>query len=58
MGASGIVGALVDGSAKGTWSEKANFLAGLVALPAIIAHLAGGSETHLTGNLVVVAVAG
>ncbi len=58
MGASGIVGALVDGSANNTWPEKASFLAGLVAVPAIIANLAGGSETHLTGNLAVIAVAG
>lgn len=58
MGASGIVGELVDGSAKGTWPEKASFLAGLVAVPGIIAFLAGGSQTHLTGNLAVVALAG
>lgn len=58
MGASGIVGELVDGSAKSTWREKASFLAGLVALPGTLALLAGGSETHLTGNLAVIALAG
>lgn len=58
MGASGIVGELVDGSAKGTWREKASFLAGLVAVPALIALATGGSQTHLTENWAVIAVAG
>lgn len=58
MGASGIVGELVDGSAKSTWPEKASFLAALVAVPAGIAALAGGSQTHLTGNWAIIAVAG
>jgi uncharacterized membrane protein YedE/YeeE len=58
MGASGIIGALVDGSAKDTWSERAAFLAGLAIVPGILAMLMGGADTHLTGNLVVVALAG
>jgi uncharacterized membrane protein YedE/YeeE len=58
MGASGILGELVDGSGWSTWAERAAFLAGLVALPALIAPLIGGAETHLTGNLAVVVIAG
>jgi uncharacterized membrane protein YedE/YeeE len=58
MGASGIVGGLVDGSGWSTWAERASFLAGLVAVPAVVVWLIGGAETHLTGNLAVVVIAG
>lgn len=57
MGASGIVGGLVDGSgaAKG---ERAAFLAGLVLAPGLAVLLTGGAETYLTPNLAVVILAG
>ena len=57
MGASGIVGGLVDGSGdfKG---ERAAFLAGLVLVPGVLVVLSGGSDTNLTPNLAVVIVAG
>jgi uncharacterized membrane protein YedE/YeeE len=58
MGASGIIGGLVDGSGWSTWAERAAFLAGLVAVPALVVPLIGGAETHLTGNLTVVIIAG
>lgn len=58
MGASGIVGELVDGSAGKSWREKASFLAALVAVPAALAWIAGGSATHLTSNWVVLVIAG
>ncbi len=58
MGASGIMGGLVDGSAKGTSAEKAAFIAGLVILPAILAALMGGAETNITSNPVVIIAAG
>lgn len=58
MGASGIVGGLVDGTAGGTWRERAGFLAALVAVPAVMAWAAGGAQTHVTGNVAVVIVAG
>ncbi len=57
MGASGIVGGLVDGSG-GFKSERAAFLAGLVIGPGVVVVLAGGAETHLTGNWGVVILAG
>lgn len=57
MGASGIVGGLVDGSG-GFKSERAAFLAGLVIVPGVVVVLAGGAETHLTGNWGVVILAG
>lgn len=58
MGASGIIGGLVDGSGRSNALERAAFLAGLVVVPGLMAVLAGGAETHLTGNLAVVIVAG
>ncbi|MEY4983958.1 MAG: hypothetical protein RIR62_2224 [Pseudomonadota bacterium] len=58
MGASGIVGGLVDGSGRDSRGERLSFLAGLVAVPALVAWLAGGAETHVTGNWAVLIVAG
>lgn len=57
MGASGIVGGLVDGSG-GFKGERAAFIAGLILVPGIAAMLAGGSDTHLTPNLAIVILAG
>lgn len=57
MGASGIVGGLVDGSGSDK-SEHAAFLIGLIAVPGVLVALTGGAETHLTGNWAVVILAG
>lgn len=58
MGASGIMGALIDGSARETGRERAAFLAGLIVLPGAIALITGGADTHLTNNLAIVAIGG
>lgn len=59
MGASGIVGGLVDGSGRSTWAERISFLAALIVIPAAIAALAPTqATTHLTENLWLVGVAG
>jgi len=58
MGASGIIGGLVDGTGRGNAGERLAFLAGLVAVPGLLVLLAGGAETHLTDNLAVVVAAG
>ena len=58
MGASGVIGALIDGSGKDTWSERAAFLAGLALVPGVIAYAMGGADTHMTDNLAIVAAAG
>ncbi|MEH6675500.1 MAG: YeeE/YedE family protein [Sulfitobacter sp.] len=59
MGASGIVGGLVDGSGRSTWAERISFLAALILIPAAIAALAPTqATTHLTENLWLVGVAG
>ncbi len=58
MGASGILGALVDGSAHDTARERATFLIGLIVAPGVVALMLGGASTHITGNIVIVAAAG
>ena len=59
MGASGIIGGLVDGSANGRQAtERVWFLAGLFGVPAVLALLAGGAETFASENLVVMAAGG
>lgn len=57
MGISGILGGLVDRSGRGTWPERAAFIAGLVAVPAVLGWLAG-AQTHLSGNWAVVIAGG
>lgn len=57
MGASGIVGGLVDGSGEFKF-ERLAFLAGLIVVPGVLVLLTGGAETHLTGNWAVVIIAG
>ncbi len=58
MGASGILGGLVDGSGRGSLAERASFIAGLILVPGVVALAMGGAETHLTSNLAVVILAG
>ena len=58
MGASGIIGGLVDGSGRATWAERVAFIAGLVLAPAALVAAQGSADTHLNDNLVIVAAAG
>ena len=58
MGASGIIGGLVDGSGGHDWLERAALLTGLLIVPGIVAFTVGGAETHLTNNWAVIIVAG
>jgi uncharacterized membrane protein YedE/YeeE len=58
MGASGIIGQLIDRTGLGNWTERVAFLAGLIGVPALLAWGFGGSQTHLTGNWLVIIVAG
>ena len=58
MGASGILGGLIDGTERSAWPERGAFLAALIAVPALAALVMGGSATNLTGNLAVVVAAG
>jgi uncharacterized protein len=58
MGASGILGGLVDGSGRSTWAERAAFIAGVVLMPILFVPLYENVDTHLTDNLLVVVIAG
>lgn len=58
MGASGIIGGLVDGSTRDAWLERGGFLAGLVLVPAALAVATGSAETHATGNIAALIAAG
>ena len=58
MGASGTIGGLIDGSGRSTARERLAFLAGCLIVPALIVFAMGGAQTHLTGNIAVIIVAG
>lgn len=59
MGASGIIGGLVDRSGWSTWAERLAFLAGLALIPVFVRPLYNVEvSTNLTGNLAVVVAAG
>ncbi len=59
MGASGIIGGLVDGSGRNTALERLAFLAGVVIMPVILMPLYDVSiSTHITDNWLVIVAAG
>lgn len=59
MGVSGILGGLLDGSARGAWAERSAFLVGLLIMPAVLQSLdTPALQTNLTSNLGLVIAAG
>ena len=58
MGASGILGGLVDGSGRSAWLERAAFIVGLVLMPIAFVPLYEEVDTHLTDNMVAIVAAG
>lgn len=59
MGASGILGGLLDGSGRNTAAERIAFIAGVIGMPLLIALLTGGTpDTHVTSNAAVLVLAG
>jgi len=59
MGASGILGGLIDRTGWSTWAERAAFIAGLVLVPALMLPLwSAPVSTNLTPNLGAVIAAG
>lgn len=59
MGASGIIGGLVDRSALNNWAERAVFIGALVGVPALIVQLFDLQlNTNATSNLVIVILGG
>lgn len=58
MGASGILGGVVDGSGAGNLGERLAFLAALIGLPALVVAIRGAPATHVSGNLALLVAAG
>lgn len=59
MGASGILGGLLERSDRGILTERLAFMAGLIGMPFLLRPLiAPQTETHLTGDLAIVILAG
>ena len=59
MGASGIIGGLVDRSGLHDWAERGAFLAGLVVVPALMLPLYSVEvSTNITSNLAVIIAGG
>lgn len=58
MGASGILGGLVDGSGRGNARERLWFLAGVLMAPLLFIPLIGRGETHASTNVIVLIAAG
>ena len=59
MGASGIIGGLVDRSGLDTGWERGSFLAGLVLVPGAMALMFfPGISTNITGNIAAIVAAG
>lgn len=58
MGASGILGGLVDGTGRGTMRERFFFMAGVFLVPAVIVMFQGGIDTHASTNVIVLIIAG
>ncbi|MVO17423.1 YeeE/YedE family protein [Rhodobacteraceae bacterium CY05] len=59
MGASGILGGLVDGSGRKDAAEKLVFLAGVILLPLVLSSLfMVKTNTHMTGNVPLIIAAG
>jgi uncharacterized membrane protein YedE/YeeE len=58
MGASGIIGGLVDGSGRSTAMERIIFLAGVLITPLIVLQFLDRSETNITNNIVQLVIAG
>lgn len=59
MGASGILGGLIDGSGRNNFGERLAFVVGVIALPAILVTLLSSSPTtNATGNYFLLVIAG
>ena len=58
MGASGLIGGLVDGSGRSNAQERLWFLAGVALLPMLLYPFYRSVDTHLTSNPLVLIAAG
>lgn len=58
MGASGILGGLIDRTGLSNMSERLFFICGLITVPAVIVALNGGASTNLTQNIWIIIAGG
>lgn len=58
MGASGILGGLVDGSGMRTLWERVAFIAGVILMPILLYPFYRAVDTHVTDNWLVLVTAG
>lgn len=58
MGASGILGGLVDGSGQDNMAERVGFVAALIGAPALAVLAFGAPDSHASGDLGLMALAG
>jgi len=58
MGASGILGGLVDGTGRANLAERTVFVAALIGAPALASLVWGAPDTNASGNLALMALAG
>lgn len=58
MGASGIIGGLVDKSGWSTGKERIAFLIGVLVMPLVLMPFFSDTDTHVTNNYIVLIAAG
>ena len=58
MGASGILGGLIDGSGKSNMKERLAFVAGAIGVPAIVYFAIGAPATNISNNMVILILGG
>jgi uncharacterized membrane protein YedE/YeeE len=58
MGASGILGGLIDGSGRGNLSERVVFIAALVGAPAVATLFFGAPDTNATESMTILILGG
>ena len=58
MGASGIIGGLIDGSGRNNIQERLFFLAGLIGVPGLILLQGAEPYTNATSNVVILVLGG
>lgn len=58
MGASGILGGIVDSSGRDTMMERIAFVAGVIIMPLVLVMAMGGGETNATSNIALLIIGG
>ena len=58
MGASGLLGGLLDGSGRSNLGERLALIAGLIGAPAVVALFGRATPTNITDNLFLIILGG